>query len=96
MWPNRALALVLAVTLSALALALWVPWLNEIFSFAPLAWPRLAEAAGAALAATIVNDLVGIIWRRFVSKTRVQPPGAREKSSSDVSKAAPSYQGPPR
>ena len=68
--PNRALALVLAVTLSALALALWVPWLRDLFGFAPLGWPRLAEAAGAAFAATIINDLVGIAWRRVRSVVR--------------------------
>ena len=63
--PNRALALVLAVTLSALAFALWVPWLRGLFGFAPLAWRHLAEAAGAALAATILNDVIGIAWRRL-------------------------------
>ena len=83
--PNRALALVLAVTLSALALALWVPWLRDLFGFAPLGWPRLAEAVGAALAATIVNDLMGIAWRRFRSAALTQALQERATGSSNVS-----------
>jgi Ca2+-transporting ATPase len=63
--PNRALALVVVVTLTALALSVSVPWLRGLFGFAPLGLPRLAEAAGAALACIVVNDLIGLIWRRL-------------------------------
>lgn len=61
--PNRALGIVALITLAALALALFVPWLRGLFGFAPLTWPRLAEAASAALACIVVNDLIGIAWR---------------------------------
>ncbi len=61
--PNRALVFVIVTTMTALILSVSVPWLRGIFGFAPLEWPRLAEAAGAALACVVVNDLIGMIWR---------------------------------
>jgi Ca2+-transporting ATPase len=65
--PNRALAFVVAVTLAALALSVSVPWLRDLFGFAPLGLARLAESAGAALACIVVNDLIGIAWRRLAA-----------------------------
>ncbi len=73
--PNRALGIVVVVTLTALALALWVPWLRGLFGFAPLAWPRLGEAAAAALGCIVVNDLIGVVWRSCPA--RRSPPPAR-------------------
>ncbi len=66
--PNRALVIVIFATLAALALAVSVPWLRGLFGFAPLGLPRLAEAAGAALACIVVNDLTGIVWRWVSAK----------------------------
>jgi len=61
--PNRALAVVALVTISALTLAISVPWLQGLFGFTPLAWARLAESVGAAVACVVVNDLIGVVWR---------------------------------
>jgi len=66
--PNRALVFVVIMTMAALGLALYVPWLRGLFGFAPLGLPRLAEAAGAALACIVVNDLIGIIWRWLAAR----------------------------
>ncbi len=66
--PNRALVFVIITTTTALILAISIPWLRGLFGFAPLGWPRLAEAAAAALACIVVNDLIGVIWRRIVQK----------------------------
>ena len=66
--PNRALVFVVITTMTALILSIAVPWLRGLFGFAPLGWPRLAEAAGAALVCIVVNDLIGIIWRRIAGK----------------------------
>jgi Ca2+-transporting ATPase len=63
MRPNPALVIVVCTTLAALTLAISVPWLRGLFGFAALGWPRLAEAAAAALVCVVVNDLIGIIWR---------------------------------
>ena len=63
--PNRALLLVGIVTLAALALALAVPRLRELFQFAPLDVAHVAEAAGAAIASIAVNDLVKALLRRL-------------------------------
>ncbi len=68
--PNRALVFVVITTVAALALAISVPWLRGLFGFAPLALDRLAEAAGAALACIVVNDLTGIFWRRAAARLR--------------------------
>ncbi|PPQ35260.1 cation-translocating P-type ATPase [Rhodopila globiformis] len=62
--PNAALALVVGVTLPALVLALFAPWLRGLFAFAPLSLAHLAEAAGAALVSVAVNDLTGLVWRK--------------------------------
>jgi Ca2+-transporting ATPase len=67
MRPNPALVFVVITTIVALALAISVPWLRGLFGFAPLTLPRLAEAAGAALACILVNDLIGLIWRRLAA-----------------------------
>ena len=83
--PNRALGLVLAVTLSALAAALAIPWLRDLFGFAPLGWARLAEATGAVMAATIANDMIGIVWRRVRSKGVAQPVRKGASGSCDPS-----------
>ncbi len=66
--PNRALVFVVIVTMTALTLSVSVPWLRGLFGFAPLGADRLAEAAGAALACVVVNDLIGIIWRWLAKK----------------------------
>jgi Ca2+-transporting ATPase len=66
--PNRALVIVVITTVAALGLSLDVPWLRGLFGFAPLGPPRLAEAAGAALACIVVNDLIGIVWRWVAAK----------------------------
>ncbi len=66
--PNRALVFVVIITFAALALSLSVPWLRGLFGFAPLGLDRLGEAAGAALACLVANDLAGIIWRWLASK----------------------------
>jgi Ca2+-transporting ATPase len=73
MRPNRALVLVVLTTVTALGLALYVPWLRGLFGFAPLGLPRLAEAAGAALACIVVNDLIGILWRWLAGKAEPRP-----------------------
>jgi Ca2+-transporting ATPase len=67
--PNRALVLVVITTMTALILSISVPWLRGLFGFAPLGWPRLAEATGAALACIVVNDVIGVIWRFIVRRT---------------------------
>ncbi len=66
--PNRVLLLVIITTMTALILSISVPWLRGLFGFAPLGWPRLAEAAGAALVCIVINDLIGMIWRRIAGK----------------------------
>jgi Ca2+-transporting ATPase len=68
MRPNRALVLVIITTMTALVLSISVPWLRGLFGFAPLGWPRLAEAAGAALVCIVTNDLIGTIWRFVAGK----------------------------
>ena len=67
--PNRALVFVVITTMAALTLSVSVPWLRGLFGFAPLGLPRLAEAAGAALACIVVNDLIGIVWRWLAART---------------------------
>jgi Ca2+-transporting ATPase len=66
--PNRALGLVVAVTLVALVLSLSVPWLRHLFGFAPLGPPRLAEAAAAAVGCVVVNDAIKLVWRRAAAR----------------------------
>jgi Ca2+-transporting ATPase len=66
--PNRALVLVIITTMTALLLSISVPWLRGLFGFAPLGWPSLAEAAVAALVCIVINDLIGVIWRRIDGK----------------------------
>ena len=68
--PNRALVLVVIGTGLALVLALLVPWLRGLFGFVEIGWPRLAEAAAAALACVVVNDMIGIVWRRVAAARR--------------------------
>lgn len=68
--PNRALVLVVIVTGLALAASLSVPWLRGLFGFVAIGWPRMAEAAGAALACIVVNDIIGIVWRRIAAARR--------------------------
>jgi Ca2+-transporting ATPase len=66
--PNRALAFVVVATMTALTLSVSLPGLRGLFGFAPLGLERLAESAGAALACIVVNDLIGIVWRRLAAK----------------------------
>ena len=66
--PNPALVVVVLITTTALGLAVFVPWLRGLFGFAPLAWPRLAEAAAAALACIALNDVIGMVWRRIAQR----------------------------
>jgi Ca2+-transporting ATPase len=69
--PNRALILVVIFTLTALALAVCVPWLRDLFGFAPLEPWRMAQAVGLALACILVNDLTSMIWHRLAVKKYV-------------------------
>jgi Ca2+-transporting ATPase len=71
--PNRALVLVVVTTLAALSLSLFVPWLRNLFGFAPLSLAHLGEAAGAALACVVVNDVVGVLWRQWRARTPTKP-----------------------
>lgn len=64
--PNRALLLVILITLAALTLSVGMPWLRDLFGFAVPPSLRLAEALGLALASVLVNDLAGLVWRKFV------------------------------
>jgi Ca2+-transporting ATPase len=66
--PNPALVVVVLITMTALGLAVFVPWLRGLFGFAPLAWPRLAEAVAAALACIALNDVIGMVWRRIAQR----------------------------
>src|SRR5664279_2545204 len=66
--PNRALVFVVITTMVALVLSVSVAWLRGLFGFAPLGLPRLAEAAGAALICIVVNDVIGLIWRRLAAR----------------------------
>jgi Ca2+-transporting ATPase len=59
---------VIITTMTALILSVSVPWLRGLFGLAPLGWPHLAEAAGAALLCIVVNDLTGMIWRWIAGK----------------------------
>ena len=68
--PNRALVLVVVTTVSALVLSVSVPWLRGLFGFAALQPSQLAEAVGAALACVVVNDVIGIVWRRVARSTK--------------------------
>ncbi len=68
MRPNRALVFVIVVTMAALVMSISVGWLRGLFGFAPLGWPRLAEAAGAALVCVAINDAIGVIWRRIAAR----------------------------
>lgn len=78
---NRALALVVVTTILALVLSVSVPWLRDLFGFAPIGWVRLAEATCAALASVVMNDALWFIWRRLStapteakrSQTEVRP-----------------------
>ncbi len=66
--PNPALLFVVVSTVAALGLSLAVPWLRGQFGFVPLDVWQVAEAAGAALACVMVNDVMGIIWRRVAAR----------------------------
>ncbi|MTV31675.1 HAD-IC family P-type ATPase [Rhodoblastus acidophilus] len=81
--PNRALVFVVITSMVALGLALSAPWLRGLFGFAPLGWPRLAEAVGAALACIVVNDLIGVIWRWLAAKAE-RAPRLRARPSSSL------------
>jgi Ca2+-transporting ATPase len=65
--PNRALLIVVVITMATLALSVSLPWLRALFGFAPPGWPRLAEAAGAAGVCVVLNDLLGMVFRRATS-----------------------------
>ena len=68
--PNCALALVFALTGSALALALTVPWLRDLFGFAPLRPDQIAEAAGSAIVGLLINDAIGVVARWLSERRR--------------------------
>ncbi len=70
--PNRALGFVMVTTITALILAISVPWLRGLFGFTVLGWRHLAEAAGAALVCIVVNDLIGLAWRQIAGEARKQ------------------------
>ena len=74
--PNPALGLVLGVTVVALALALEVPWLRGLFGFASLTSGQIGEAAAAAVASLVANDLIGVGLRRLW-KPRGEPSADR-------------------
>lgn len=71
--PNRALFAVVTVTGLALGLALGLPALRSLFGFAPLSLGQIAEAAGAALASLLVNDLLGRLRGRSSRKGQRAP-----------------------
>jgi hypothetical protein len=70
--------------MSALTFAVSLPWLRGLFGFVPLGWPRLAEAAAAALGCIVVNDVIGVVWRwiaiRFVSRHPTMAAHATERA----------------
>ena len=53
----------MVTTLGVLVLSLSVPWLRDLFGFAPLSLPRLAEAVGAAVGSVVVNEAIKLSWR---------------------------------
>ena len=59
-----------------------------LFGFALLGRPRLAEAAGAALAFILVNDLTSMIWRSVAGKI-----AETAKSESTASFGRPYWKG---
>ena len=65
--PNRALGVVVALTVAALGLVLGVPWLRGLFEFAPIDAGEVAAAAAAALASLLANDLFGAWQRRYTA-----------------------------
>ncbi len=73
--PNRALGLVIGVTLLALVLTLTIPWLRGLFGFAPLGAGPVTEAAVAALASLGANLLLGKAVRcaTFLRSPRAKP-----------------------
>jgi Ca2+-transporting ATPase len=62
--PNRALGLVVVVTVLALGLVVLASGLRSLFEFGALDAGRVAVAAGAAVATVAVNDLIGMIYRK--------------------------------
>ena len=68
MRPNRVLFVVAAVTVTALGLAEFVPWARGLFGFAPLTLVHLGEAVAAAALCVVVNDAIGMVWRRVASR----------------------------
>jgi Ca2+-transporting ATPase len=66
--PNPALLVVIAITAAALTLSLSLAWLRDLFGFAALSLSQLAEALGAAIAATVFNDIACIIWGRMTNR----------------------------
>ena len=58
---NKALWVVMGVTLFFLALVLYVPFLQELFKLAPLSIGRLALCAMAAVAAMVVFEIAKVV-----------------------------------
>ena len=59
--PNRALWWVVAGALAGLAMALYLPPLQRIFTFAPLSWLDLASCAAIALIGTLWSEVAKML-----------------------------------
>ncbi|MFC3684038.1 cation-translocating P-type ATPase [Hydrogenophaga luteola] len=62
--PNRALWLVVVLTLALLLAALYVPWAVEVLRFAPLPWHELAAACGLGLLSVLWFETIKQVRRR--------------------------------
>jgi Ca2+-transporting ATPase len=61
--PNRTLWVVVAATLSTLLLVLYVPWLSDLFFFAPLAVGELAVATAWGMGGLVWFELLRRMYR---------------------------------
>jgi Ca2+-transporting ATPase len=64
--PNRTLGFVAGTTLGLLGLALYWPWMAELFNFEPLPLPSLLIATGMGLSS--------VLWFELIKLSRRQPP----------------------
>jgi len=70
---NAALAWIVAVTLGALAVVIYVPPAAEVFRLAPLSAKELLAAISCGFAAVVWYDLRKLIRRRGLDKTNLRP-----------------------
>jgi Ca2+-transporting ATPase len=61
--PNRTLWVVVAATLSTLLLVLYVPWLSDLFFFAPMAVGELAVATAWGMGGLVWFELLRRMYR---------------------------------